>query len=98
MISYDPNLHSPLASALRERVLVIDGNSILESDEISRDNARVGKSKIIMDFYDPATGVIRTETISLEIMPVANPAMMFVAAPVEDCWTMSKTGFLPNPV
>ena len=25
MISYDPNLHSPLASALRERVLVIDG-------------------------------------------------------------------------
>ena len=34
----------------------------------------------------------------VEIMPVARPAMMLVAAPVEDFWTMPRTGFLPRPV
>ena len=34
--------------------------------------------------------------LNVEIIPVANPAIMFVAAPVLDCWTIFKIGFLPS--
>ena len=34
----------------------------------------------------------------VEIIPVAKPAIIFVPAPVLDCSTIFKIGFLPNPV
>ena len=35
---------------------------------------------------------------NVEIIPVARPAIMLVAAPVLDCCTMFNIGFLPSPV
>ena len=34
----------------------------------------------------------------VEIIPVAKPAMMLVAAPVDEFWTIPRTGFLPSAV
>ena len=36
--------------------------------------------------------------ITVDFMPTANPPMMFVACPVEDCCTIDMTGFLPIAV
>ncbi len=35
---------------------------------------------------------------NVETIPVAKPAIIFVAAPVDEFLTMSRTGFLPNAV
>ena len=36
--------------------------------------------------------------IAVDIIPVPRPEIIFVAAPVSDCLTISLTGFVPVPV
>ena len=34
----------------------------------------------------------------VDIIPTPNPEIIFVAAPVSDCFTIEFTGFVPVPV
>ena len=36
--------------------------------------------------------------MAVDIMPTPSPAIILVAAPVSDCFTIDKTGFPPVPV